>query len=179
MRPKSVAPLAMAREAATTAAMKRWRRCASRRAKSSKPTPTRPATIRRNARSRPSASRRASAANGSFSGPPGSLGASKAGGKQAEPGTRDNGSPSTMKHRMRSPRPMARKASTSALTHRERAAAGEQTRIRASDAPRASRSVSPRSPALGSSSRSRNTGRTSRGTTPNRPWVATIRRGRR
>ena len=106
-------------------------------------------------------------------------GASSAGGKQARAGSRPVGSPSTTKQNTRSPRPEARNAAASAFTQRERAAAGEQITTSAAESASAAVMVLPRSPAVGSSSRSRNTGPRRAGTGPWRPAVPTRRFGTR
>lgn len=61
-----------------------------------------------------------------------------------------------MKLKIISPRPLVRKACTSALTQRDFAEAGEQITTNAEESLRAAAIVLLKSPALGSSSRSRN-----------------------
>jgi hypothetical protein len=84
-----------------------------------------------------------------------------------------------IKLKMRSPRPLARKASISALTQRERAEDGEQITTKADESASAALMVLLRSPALGSSSRSRNICPSLAGIGPSRPGAPTRLRGTR
>jgi hypothetical protein len=64
-------------------------------------------------------------------------------------------------------------------THGEAAALGEQTTIRLADSAKAARTFSLRSPAAGSSSRSRKIGVSRAGTGPSSPSLPARRRGSR
>ena len=159
--------------------MRRCRCCASRRAKASNPTPSKPATSLINARSRPSLILRASAASGSRKGPPGVSGSINATGKHAVPGSRLAGSPSVIKLNIMLLRPLTRNAFTSAFTQRDCAEVVEQMTTKALELFSAAVRVLPKSPELGSSSRSRNILPSLAGMGPSRPGAPTKLAGTR
>ena len=159
----------------------RLRRCCSRRRSESKPTPRSPAISFSLALDFPSFPGRASAAMGSVrtsvNTPSEPIRYRSAGGKHsssARPGMSVAfGSPPTIRQKIRSSRPSLLKASISSLTQCDLAEAGEQMMIWDLDFCSASFSSAPRSVALGSSSRSRNTGVRRFGTSPRAVWVPT------
>src|SRR6185312_16335735 len=167
-------------------AMRRMRRCCSRCFSASKPTSSMPAISFSLAFCFLSLPGRASAAIGSvrsFVGWPFASSWKRSAGQKHSSASRPCmlsvafGSPSTIRQKMRSARPMRLYASTSSFTQREVAAAGEQITIWFSDWASASLTLRPRSVALASSSRSRKTGFSRRGMVPCVVVVPTNRDG--
>ena len=169
-------PAAAAHENANRRAL---RRCCSRRRNVSYPTPSSPEISLSLAFLLPSLPGRPSAAIGSvrvaLKLPSFCKRKRKAGGKHSSasrPGMSVAfGSPPTMMQKIRSSRPKRLKARISSFTHFDWAACGEQMTIWAADPASAALIKTPRSVALGSSSRSLNMGTSRFGTSP---WAVEV-----